>query len=112
MAQLLHLKPQPDGVFCFNDPLATGAMDYAIEQGARIPEDLAIIGCGNLHYDDSLRVGLSSIDQHSRRIGEAAARIALGILGSRVPRAPETVILQPELVIRASTRRKAHRRGH
>ncbi len=111
MAQLLHLKPKPDGVFCYNDPLATGAMDYAIEHGARIPEDVAIIGCGNLHYDDSLRVGLSSIDQHSRRIGEAAARIALGILGSRVPPAPETVILQPELVIRASTRRKAHRRG-
>jgi LacI family transcriptional regulator len=110
MAQLLRLKPRPDGVFCYNDPLATGAMDYAIEQGVRVPEDVAIIGCGNLHYDDSLRVGLSSIDQHSRRIGEAAARIALGILGSPVPRAPETVILQPELVIRASTRRKAYRR--
>ena len=111
MRTLLKKKPVPDGVFCYNDPLATGAMDYAIEHGVRIPEDMAIIGCGNLHYDDSLRVGLSSIDQHSRRIGEAAARIALGILGSRVPPAPETVILQPELVIRASTRRKARRRG-
>ena len=110
MAQLLRLKPQPDGVFCYNDPLATGAMGYALVHGTRVPEDVAIIGCGNLHYDDSLRVGLSSIDQHSRRIGEAAARIALGILGSRVPQAPETVILQPELVIRASTCRQAHRR--
>ena len=111
MAQLLRLAPKPDGVFCYNDPLATGAMDYAIEHGARVPEDVAIIGCGNLHYDDSLRVGLSSIDQHSRRIGEVAARMALGILGSRVPRPPETVILQPELVVRASTGRKARRRG-
>jgi LacI family transcriptional regulator, galactose operon repressor len=106
MAQLLHLKPRPDGVFCFNDPLAMGAMDYAIEQGLRIPEDIAIVGCGNLHYDDSLRVGLSSIDQHSRRIGEAAARIALGILSSQLPPAPEAVVLQPELIIRASTRRQ------
>ena len=111
MAELLRLKPRPDGVFCYNDPLATGAMDYALEEGSRIPEDVAIIGCGNLHYDDSLRVGLSSIDQHSRRIGEGAARIALGILGSRVPPVPETMILRPELVIRASTRRKAHRRS-
>src|SRR4051812_4908532 len=111
MAQLLRLKPPPDGVFCFNDPLATGAMDYALDKGWRIPEDVAIIGCGNLHYDDSLRVALSSIDQHSRRIGEGAARIALGILGSRVPRPPETVILQPELVVRASTGGNARRRG-
>jgi LacI family transcriptional regulator len=106
MAQLMRLDPRPDGIFCFNDPLAMGAMDYAIERGLRIPEDVAIIGCGNLLYDDSLRVALSSIDQHSRRIGEAAARIALGILGSRLPPPPETVILQPELIIRASTCRE------
>jgi LacI family transcriptional regulator, galactose operon repressor len=105
MAQLLRLEPRPDGVFCYNDPLALGAMDHAIEQGLRIPEDVTIVGCGNLHYDDSLRVGLSSIDQQSRRIGEAAARIALGILSSPVPPPPETVILEPALVIRASTRR-------
>jgi LacI family transcriptional regulator len=105
MAQLLQLRRAPDGVFCFNDPLAMGALDYACEQGVRIPEEMAIIGCGNLHYDESLRVGLSSIDQHSRRIGEAAARITLGILNSRLPPAPETVILQPQLIVRASTRR-------
>ena len=78
MSQLLSLKPRPDGVFCFNDPLAMGAMNYALDQGLRIPEDIAVIGCGNLHYDDSLRVPLSSIDQHSRRIGEEAAASRLG----------------------------------
>jgi LacI family transcriptional regulator len=105
MRRLLHLKEKPDGVFCFNDPLAMGAMNYALDQEFRIPEDIAVIGCGNLHYDDSLRVPLSSIDQHSRRIGEEAARIALGILNSKVPLAPESVVLQPELIIRGSTRR-------
>jgi DNA-binding LacI/PurR family transcriptional regulator len=45
MQQLLSLKPRPDGVFCFNDPLAMGAMNYALDQGIRIPEDIAVIGC-------------------------------------------------------------------
>lgn len=106
MGQLLSLKPRPDGVFCFNDPLAMGAMNYALNQGFRIPEDIAVIGCGNLHYDDSLRVPLSSIDQQSRRIGEEAARIALGILNSKVPPKYETIVLQPELVVRGSTGRR------
>ena len=75
--------------------------------GLRIPEDIAVIGCGNLHYDDSLRVPLSSIDQHSRRIGEEAARLALRILNSKAPLKPETVVLQPELVVRRSTQRRA-----
>ena len=111
MRQLLSLRPRPNGVFCFNDPLAMGAMNYALDQGIRIPEDLAVIGCGNLHYDDSLRVPLSSIDQHSRQIGEQAARLALAILHSKVPLRPETVILQPQLVVRGSTRRRAAKRA-
>lgn len=106
MRQLLNLKPRPDGVFCFNDPLAMGAMNYALEEGIRIPEDIAVIGCGNLHYDDALSVPLSSINQHSRRIGQEAARIALGILNSKVPPKLETVILQPELMVRRSTQRR------
>jgi len=103
MAQLLWRKPRPDGVFCFNDPLAMGAMNYALDHGVRIPEDLAIIGCGNLHYDDSLRVPLSSIDQDSRRIGAEAARITLGILNSKMPPKHEAIVLQPQLVVRRST---------
>jgi LacI family transcriptional regulator len=111
MHQLLNLKPKPDGVFCFNDPLAMGAMNCALDQGLRIPDDIAVIGCGNLHYDDSLRVPLSSIDQHSRRIGEEAARIALAILNSKKPPKPETIVLQPELIMRGSTQRAGRQRS-
>jgi LacI family transcriptional regulator len=117
MRRLLNLKPRPDGVFCFNDPMAMGAMNYALGQSVRIPEDIAVIGCGNLHYDDVLSVPLSSINQHSRRIGQEAARIALGVLDSKIPPKPENVVLQPELVVRRSTRRRltkatARHKGH
>lgn len=105
MRQLLNLKPRPDGFFCFNDPMAMGAMNYALDQGVRIPEDIAVIGCGNLHYDDALSVPLSSINQHSRRIGQEAGRIALAILNSKLPPKPESVVLQPELIVRRSTQR-------
>ena len=40
-------------------------------------EDVALIGCGNVHYDALLRVPLSSIDQDSSGIGERAAKLAL-----------------------------------
>lgn len=33
-----------------------------LESGLRVPEDMAVIGCGNLHYDDVLQVPLSSVD--------------------------------------------------
>ena len=110
MRQLLNLQPRPDGVFCFNDPMAIGAMNCALEEGVRIPDDLAVIGCGNLHYDDTLRVPLSSVNQHSRRIGQETARIALAILSSKVPPKPESLVLQPELIVRRSTQRHASKK--
>lgn len=108
--QLLKLKPRPDGVFCYNDPLAMGAMEHILSTGLRIPEDIAVIGCGNLHYDTLLRVPLSSIDQNSRLIGEEAARLTLGVLMAKTAPPPENVILQPTLIARASTLRPTNLR--
>jgi LacI family transcriptional regulator len=105
MRQLMKLSPRPDGVFCYNDPTAMGAMNAILEAGLRIPEDIAVIGCGNVHYDASLRVPLSSIDQQSATIGERAARLALSLIESKTASRPKSIILEPKLVIRASTQR-------
>jgi LacI family transcriptional regulator len=107
MRMLLKEKPIPDGVFAYDDPLAIGAIDEVLDAGLRIPEDIAIIGCGNLHYDSSLRVPLSSIDQNSQQIGERTAGILLGILESKVRPQPLSVILEPSLIARASSLRSA-----
>lgn len=105
MNHLLALEPRPDGVFCFNDPMAMGVMHCLLEHGVRIPEEIALIGCGNLYRDENLRVPLSSIDQSSSLIGKEAGRIALHILKSKVTPATETVILKPQLMVRGSTQR-------
>jgi LacI family transcriptional regulator len=105
MRLLLQCNPRPDGVFCHNDPLAIGAMNAILDAGLRIPEDIAIIGCGNLHYDNCLRVGLSSIDQHSEQIGQSAAEIVLSLIESKQMPPARTIILEPALVVRASTKR-------
>jgi LacI family transcriptional regulator len=83
-----------------------GAMNAILDAGARIPEDIAVIGCGNVHYDASLRVPLSSIDQQSAAIGERAAKMAMSLIESKTASRPKSVILEPKLVVRASTQRK------
>ena len=106
MRQLLSLKPRPDGVFCYNDPMAIGAIHAILDAGLRIPNDVAVIGSGNLHYDTELVVPLSSIDQQTELIGERAGRLTLSLLESKTRPKSKTFILQPQLVIRASTDRK------
>jgi LacI family transcriptional regulator len=106
MRLLLERNPKPDGVFCFNDPLAIGAMSTIIEAKLRIPEDIALIGCGNLPNNDWLLVPLSSIDQHSHTIGQRAAELALDLIESKQTPRARTTVLEPTLVVRSSTRRK------
>ena len=106
MRLLLQRDPKPDGVFCFNDPLAIGAMIAILDAGLRIPEDIALIGCVNLNYDGCLRVPLSSIDQNSQMIGQRAAELVLNLLESKQRPRARTIILEPTLVVRSSTQRK------
>ena len=109
--RLLAVRPRPDGIFCYNDPIAIGAMQTILQAGLRIPEDLAIVGCGNLHYDDLFRVPLSSIDQQSAVLGERAGSMILGLIESKSGHAPSsTVVLEPRLIVRASSARP-HARG-
>lgn len=110
MSRLLQLKTPPDGVFCYNDPVAMGAMEAILGAGLRIPADVALIGCGNVLYAASLRVPLSTIDQKSAEIGFRAGELALKLVGGRRKQQfpPETILLPPELIVRASTQRDAN----
>jgi LacI family transcriptional regulator len=106
MRQLLALNPRPDGVFCYNDPMAIGAIHAILDAGLRVPGDIAVIGSGNLHYDTELRIPLSSIDQQTDMIGERTGRLTLSLLESKTHLRNKTIIIQPQLVVRASTERK------
>jgi LacI family transcriptional regulator len=106
MAEILALKPRPDGVFCFNDTIAVGAMDRALEAGLRIPKQLAVVGCGNFHYSGKLQVPLTSVDQRSREIGERTAKMIMTLVEKPAQSRSRTVILKPELMARASSKLK------
>jgi len=109
MRQLLGRNPRPDAVFCFNDPIGLGAMRAILETGLRVPEDIGLIGCGNIKYTELLRVPLSTIDQDAASLGEEAARLALGLIessqtdGNNEAGDPRTVLVKPRLVARQST---------
>ena len=103
MERLLTLKPRPNAVFCFNDAVALGAMEAAAAANIKVPRDLAVIGCGNYHYDDTLRVTLSSVDQDSTAMGRRLAELVLKVVAGNGTLKPTRIILKPKLVIREST---------
>lgn len=106
MDELLKLDPKPDAVFCYNDPTAMGAMKSILDAGLKVPEEIAVVGCGNVNYAGLLRVPLTSIDQECTSIGERAAKLVLKLVGSDVPVRPKTILAKPSLIVRASSLKK------
>jgi LacI family transcriptional regulator len=106
MRKLLALPSRPDGVFCYNDPVAAGAIKAILEAGLRVPEDIAIVGAGNVHYSDLLRVPLSTIDQSSSILGERAAEVLAHCIEAKKPIEAERVFIEPKLIVRESSRRR------
>ena len=106
--KLLAHKNLPDGIFCFNDPVALGAMRAILDAGLRVPEDIAVVGCGNLSYSDFLRVPLTSVDQNSTTIAKMAATLALKLAQNTDRAAPRSTMVAPHLVVRASSLRSKH----
>lgn len=107
MQRLLALRPRPDGVFCFNDPAAMGAMLAILEAGLRIPEDIAVAGCGDVHYARFLQVPLTSVAQQTEMIGRKAGQLALSLVSAKRPMRPKTILLEPRLEVRQSTAKRA-----
>ncbi|MDE3103975.1 MAG: LacI family DNA-binding transcriptional regulator [Acidobacteriota bacterium] len=102
MRTLLALDQRPDAVFCYNDMTAMGAIEAALQAGLRVPEDIAIVGCGNFRYADYLRVPLSSVDHGTAELGRIAGEMALE-LSDKKGTQPRKALVEPRLVVRRSS---------
>src|SRR4051812_3895103 len=106
MQKLLALKPRVDAVFAANDPSAIGAMKAIWDAGLRVPDDVAVVGAGDIALGDLLRVPLSTISWSREAQGKAAAELLLERVetepGERLQRT-RRVVIPPRLVVRRSS---------
>ena len=101
----LARHPQPDGLFCFNDLMALGALSALHDTGLRVPEDVAVVGCDGLDETACWHPSLTTI---ALPYSELAA-LAWQCLRRRLdePKAPpRQMLLQTALVVRDSSRRQ------
>ena len=102
MQRLLTGRRRPDGVFAVNDPSAIGAMRAIWDAGLQVPDDIAVVGAGDVAYSDLIRVPLTTVRWSKRDVGRRAAELILDEIDDGGGRPPQRVIVPPELVVRAS----------
>jgi LacI family transcriptional regulator len=107
MTQLLSGKSLPDAVFSASALGAVGAMQVLKERNIKIPDEVALVAFSNEAYTSFIDPPLTAVDQHSMRMGNAAAEVFLEEISSKDKVfIPNTTVLRPELIIRASSLKK------
>jgi len=74
LVELLNGRGRPDAVFCSSDLLALGVMTEARAAGVSVPEQLAVVGFGDLEFAADLHPALTTVRIDGASIGRQAAK--------------------------------------
>lgn len=102
LQELLQRRPEVDAAFFNNDDLAQGALLAAQRLGVAVPGRIAIAGFNDLAGSDQMVPPLTTVRTPRREIGDAGARMLLGLMKGEVPESA-VVKLGFEVVVRSST---------
>jgi DNA-binding LacI/PurR family transcriptional regulator len=70
--QFIQERPDATAIQAVNDLVAIGAAETLLSQGIRIPQEMSIVGFGNLLVSEHFRVPLTTVRQPKFRLGTAA----------------------------------------
>jgi LacI family transcriptional regulator len=98
--QMLNENCRATAVQAVSDLVAIGCANALLSQGLKIPEDISVVGFGNILTAEHFRVPLTTIRQPKHRLGTAAVDTMMGLIrGEKV----SSRRLPAELVARKST---------
>lgn len=100
----------PDGIFSASDYAAMGAMEILKKNDILIPDDIAIVGFSNESFTELVDPSLTSVDQHSKKMGQFTANLFLERIRDKKENGkehtPTKTVLNPELIVRKSSLKK------
>lgn len=106
MKQLLKLPVPPDAVYAASDYAALGALQVMQSQNIDVPNTIALVGFTNESFSSLVNPSISSIEQHSQKIGELAAKAFLKRMANPNEKVTlNKMILKAELIVRNSSKR-------
>ena len=106
MAQLLALPEPPDAVFSASDFSLVGALQTLKAHGIAVPQQVALAGFSNEAFTCFTEPMLTTVDQHCEQMGRSAIRLLLEIMAEQHVQAARSIVLQPALLVRSSSKRR------
>lgn len=89
-------KRNVDAIFSFADMSSYGLINYFLEEGIKIPEDISLISYDNLFLNKIITPKLTSVDQNLKEIAKNAIMIADELIKN--DKVQEKIMIKPEIV--------------
>lgn len=96
----------PSAVFAADDNIAIGVMSACLNKGVRVPGDVSIVGFDDQLLASEFRPRLTTMRQPADRIGAMGVELLLAAINGEGERGA-TLMVEPELIVRESTARRA-----
>lgn len=100
--QVLAQVPDASAIFAANDNMALGVLRALHDRGRRVPGEVAVVGFDDTPESAYFIPPLTTVRQDFQTVGAAAVQILVDQIGTGGS-SRERVVIQPELVCRAST---------
>ena len=104
--EIIRSRPL-DGLFCYNDEMAIGALKALHDAGIRVPEEVKVVGFDNLSLAEYLPCPLTTVAQPVDDIAQAAVSLCEARLAN--PESPlRTMVFPTQLLVRATATIRSH----
>jgi LacI family transcriptional regulator len=98
--QFLKMDEPPTAIFATNDYMALGAYQAIVEEGRKIPEEMAIVGFNDIEFTAMKGIELTTVGQKKYEMGAFAVKTLIERIEEKGSEAGQEIILQPELIVR------------
>lgn len=98
--KFLKMSEPPTGVFATNDYMALGTYQAIVEEGIKVPEEIALIGFNDIEFTSMKGIELTTIGQKKYEMGALAVKTLVERVEGGKTGPPKEIILEPELIIR------------
>ena len=100
--QLLAGRVRPTAIFAANDSMAVGALSAARHHGARVPDDVAVVGFDDIPIAEYVSPALTTVRVAIAKLGSCAAERLVQCIRAHNRHERKHEIQPTELVIRSS----------
>jgi GntR family transcriptional regulator of arabinose operon len=105
--RLIDLIPRCSGVVCYNDQITIKVLDVLRGMGLNVPEDVSLVSFDDSQLAVASEVKLTTVAHPQERLGQQAAMALINLIEGR--QSHYSIKIQPELIIRGSTKKVSPR---